>query len=176
MRTLLDQYAEAYPILVRFCAGYRVPNESPTSLAQAVYFKAVLSNRYKPGMCATTWLYVIAKRHIVDQFRKASNRLKESLDQPIGNQTEDGLTLADIIPESVSSCPQILAQRLRIQEDVSHALAQLPATMRAVVQLVDLGGLGYRQAALELNVEEGTIRSRVSRARQKLRLLLASYQ
>ncbi|MGH3492541.1 MAG: sigma-70 family RNA polymerase sigma factor, partial [Sciscionella sp.] len=55
---------------------------------------------------------------------------------------------------------------------VAHALAALPAPHRAVVQLVDVDGLSYAEAAEALGVPRGTVMSRLHRARARIRTRL----
>ena len=58
--------------------------------------------------------------------------------------------------------------------DVAAALAQLPDPFREAVELIDLAGLSYTEAAEVAGVPEGTLMSRAHRARRKLRAHLRS--
>lgn len=57
---------------------------------------------------------------------------------------------------------------------VADALAALPAVHRTVVQLVDVDGLTYAEAALALGVPRGTVMSRLHRARARIRIRLVA--
>lgn len=57
---------------------------------------------------------------------------------------------------------------------VADALAALPAVHRVVVQLVDVDGLSYAEAALALGVPRGTVMSRLHRARARIRTRLVA--
>jgi RNA polymerase sigma-70 factor (ECF subfamily) len=57
---------------------------------------------------------------------------------------------------------------------IDRALAALPDDLRVAVTLRDLQGLDYREIAAALDVPIGTVESRIFRARQKLKPLLAS--
>jgi RNA polymerase sigma factor (sigma-70 family) len=65
-----------------------------------------------------------------------------------------------------------VAERL----DLEHALQRLPDTFRAVVVLHDVEGFGHDEIAALLGIATGTSRSHLSRARQQLRHMLASYE
>ncbi|HEY9659980.1 MAG TPA: sigma-70 family RNA polymerase sigma factor, partial [Allocoleopsis sp.] len=65
--------------------------------------------------------------------------------------------------------PIELLQRAQQMELLREAICNLPARMQAAVHLVFLEGLSYQDAAEELNLPIGTIRSRLSRARDLLR-------
>lgn len=60
-------------------------------------------------------------------------------------------------------------------DEVLAALAQLPAQYRQVVELVDIQGLAYKEAADEIGCPLGTVMSRLHRARKLLREQLADY-
>ena len=55
--------------------------------------------------------------------------------------------------------------------DIGRALAELPEEQRSVILLVGLEGMGYNEAASIVNVPVGTVRSRVARGRESLRVL-----
>lgn len=57
-----------------------------------------------------------------------------------------------------------------IEPRVEAAVARLPYTFRQVIELVDLNGLSYREAAAALGVPPGTVMSRLHRARQRVRV------
>jgi RNA polymerase sigma-70 factor (ECF subfamily) len=62
-----------------------------------------------------------------------------------------------------------------LSDEVAAALEQLPPHYRRVVDLVDLGGLPYRDAADRLGIPVGTVMSRLHRARRLLRRQLRDY-
>jgi RNA polymerase sigma-70 factor (ECF subfamily) len=59
--------------------------------------------------------------------------------------------------------------------DVIEALADLPPEYRAAVVLSDIEGLSYEEIAVTLGIKLGTVRSRLSRARARLRESLAHH-
>jgi RNA polymerase sigma-70 factor, ECF subfamily len=71
-------------------------------------------------------------------------------------------------PSSTFSPPQTGRLELR---DLERALAQLPEEQRSVILLVGLEGMGYEEAASVANLPVGTVRSRVARGRETLRLM-----
>lgn len=62
-----------------------------------------------------------------------------------------------------------------LSDEVTAALNRLPAAYRRVIELVDLGGMPYKEAADQLGVPLGTVMSRLHRARRHLRTELTSY-
>lgn len=111
-----------------------------------------------------TWLFGIALNLVKNyKSRDVNYRFSfESLDE------EDSVELESINEEEPMQC---LLRAERIQK-IREAIDSLPEKMHSVVQLVILEGLSYQEAALELDLPIGTIRSRVSRARDLLVELL----
>ena len=73
------------------------------------------------------------------------------------------------LPDPAPDPGEVAAQRL----DLAAALAALPPKMRATVLLVDAEGMDYQTAAGVLGIPVGTVRSRLSQARQFLRRALS---
>ena len=76
----------------------------------------------------------------------------------------------DALPELPTRASQSDALDLR---DLSHSLARLPEEQREVLLLVGLEDLSYEETAKVLGIPIGTVMSRLSRGRERLRVLLA---
>jgi RNA polymerase sigma-70 factor (ECF subfamily) len=61
------------------------------------------------------------------------------------------------------------------QERVQRALLELPDDLRVAVLLYDIEGQSYQEVARALGIPEGTVKSRIHRARSALRIQLKSY-
>jgi RNA polymerase sigma-70 factor (ECF subfamily) len=111
-----------------------------------------------------TWLFGIALNLVRNyKSRDVNYRFSfESLDE------EDSVELESVSEEEPM---QHLLRAERIQK-IQEAINALPVKMQNVVQLVILDGFSYQDAAMELDLPIGTIRSRVSRARDLLVELL----
>jgi RNA polymerase sigma-70 factor (ECF subfamily) len=73
---------------------------------------------------------------------------------------------------SDSSCALGPTQGIQLElRDVERALAKLPEEQRSVILLIGLEGMGYEEAAAAVNLPVGTVRSRVSRGREALRMM-----
>jgi RNA polymerase sigma-70 factor (ECF subfamily) len=79
--------------------------------------------------------------------------------------------LSDELHSSLSASGPAPSDRLEIR-DLQSALQMLPAEQREVLLLVALEELSYEEAAAVLNIPAGTVMSRLSRARERLRLLM----
>jgi RNA polymerase sigma-70 factor (ECF subfamily) len=115
----------------------------------------------------TTWLHRIVVNACLDQLRRRATRRTEALPEDL-DETDRRST-----PAGAATDPA----ELHLQRDraavVAAALRELPADQRAAVVLVDMEGYAVAEAAALLDCPVGTIKSRCSRARAKLGVLLA---
>jgi RNA polymerase sigma-70 factor (ECF subfamily) len=124
---------------------------------QEAYVKACRAlPRFRGDSKLGTWLYRIAYNACLDELGRSRRVAHLPLDE---HREQPGL----------SSDPGDVAAR---RHDLATALAALPLEERAAVLLVDAQGFDYREAARVLGVPEGTIGSRLSRARVTLRRAL----
>jgi RNA polymerase sigma-70 factor (ECF subfamily) len=115
-------------------------------------FRSVWSSRrrYEPGRGERAWLVSILRRRAVDRWRKRSG--------PVVLATE-----------SFPDVPSAAAPEAGYTDEMQDALARLPKELRETLLLVVVGELTHQEAADELGVPLGTVLSRVSRARERLR-------
>lgn len=122
---------------------------------------------YRGRSSFATWMYRIITTTWLDMRRKAARRPSESLEALMEAGRLTDLPTDDTTPETTLMDRAFSAR-------VEEALQALPPEYRAVIILVDVEELDYRQAAEVLDVPVGTVRSRVHRGRQALRARLAS--
>jgi RNA polymerase sigma-70 factor (ECF subfamily) len=128
-------------------------------LAQEVFLRAVRAlPRFDRNGRATprTWLLTIASRLVIDYRRK--RRL------PV--QTMDHFEVP------ATGTPETEARRAEIGRALSHAAAQLSDDHRDVFVLAEFHGLDMREIATVLGIREATVKTRLFRARERLRTLL----
>ena len=89
----------------------------------------------------------------------------------LSTENEDGEALELELPDERFD-PAALAERKDLREQVGKALLQLPADARQILLLRELGGQRYDEIAETLNLDIGTVKSRIFRARKKLCALL----
>ncbi len=76
---------------------------------------------------------------------------------------------------TILESPEDAAARAELNEAIQNCLAGLPEDFRAAVVLVDLQGLDYSEAAEAIGKPLGTIKSRLARARSRLRDCLQGF-
>ena len=94
-----------------------------------------------------TWLGTIAHRRAVDHVRREEARRRRT--DKVGNQA------------SVAPDVEEMAMAIITAEQVRAALDELPPEQRAAIQLAYFGGKTYREVAIELEIPEGTAKSRM---------------
>ena len=117
----------------------------------------------------STWLYRLATNVTLDFFRKEKRRRSLSVSS-LSVDNDDDLRVLDIPDHRFS--PQSEAERRELQEAVHRGLSKLSDEHRQVLVLRELNGLSYSEIAQVLQIEEGTVKSRISRARLSLRKIL----
>jgi RNA polymerase sigma-70 factor (ECF subfamily) len=148
---------ELRTMLQRFVAG-RVPEQDVEVLLQDVLVRVQRGlEDVRDGERLTAWVYQIARNAIADHYRRPSVRREVP--------TEDFATLP-IEVEEPGEVPGGLTGA------VMRFLAQLPAADREALELTDLQGLTQIEAARRLGLSVSGMKSRVQRARARLRALL----
>jgi RNA polymerase sigma-70 factor (ECF subfamily) len=105
----------------------------------------------------STWLFAITSRLCLNRLASGERRLVR--------QGEDALLrLSDAGPR-----PDAALERRELETALGRAIAELPEDRRIVVMLRDLEGLSYEEIAEVLELELGTVRSRLHRARADLK-------
>lgn len=108
-----------------------------------------------------------------DALRYAKRRPTTSLDEATGPSSNDpdALSMAERLPANEEN-PADTMERLDLREHIARAALQLPIDQRIVFVLSDVQGLSYDEIAEVTKASLGTVKSRLSRARAKLRDLL----
>jgi RNA polymerase sigma factor (sigma-70 family) len=137
--------------------------------AQTAFISAFRKLGSFRGGSFKAWMLRIVTNTCYDLFRREKSRptvALEPLDQH-GNEIESPSWMADS-----NALPEEIVEQTEIQEQVQLEIGKLSPKLRTVMVLVDLQALSYAEAARILGVSEGTVKSRLARARQKLRDLL----
>jgi RNA polymerase sigma-70 factor (ECF subfamily) len=139
-------------------------DEADDLVQEAVLRAWTFWDRFEPGSNARAWLHRILVNTFINAYRK--QRRERELFRQAGEEARR---------EALTTSAVRAAERDGLGDEVGAALASLPSEFRAVVELVDLGDLSYREVASELGCPIGTVMSRLHRARKHLQELLADY-
>ena len=169
-RHLVERYQAQICRLVSGLLGYE--HGSIEDVVQEVFVKAYFSlKRFREEATFATWIYRIAVNQARDEIRKASRHV--SLDTNLSGETVQALKGLWNQAEDEEDDDPVASEAL--QRFVSQAITALPEKLRTVVTLKDLEGLSYQEVGQVLNCSVGTVKSRHSRAREKLRTLLVPH-
>ena len=156
----------AYGLALRFLSS-REAAEDATQEAFIRAYRAIGSFR---GERFRSWLFSIVANACRDELRRRRRRPQRSLDE--AREREDR---PDLDPPDPDPTPEAQALSGELREALGRSLMQLPEDWRLVVVLSDVQGLSYEEIAESVGVPLGTVKSRLSRARARLReILLAS--
>ncbi len=143
--------------------------DTAEDIAQNTFLTAFLNlPRFRNGSFRS-WLLRIATNACYDQYRQYQRHPVMSIET--NDLAEENMLPVDDFSSPVAM-PEIEIERRELARLVQHALSQLDLDQRAVVILVDQQEFDYQEAAQILGLPIGTVKSRLSRARLRLRQLL----
>jgi RNA polymerase sigma-70 factor (ECF subfamily) len=123
---------------------------------------------YQPGTFEG-WLHRITTNLFLDRVR----RRKRIRFDWMGDEDATVATSQSFDRHERSGQPEDAFDMGNLDDDILEALAELPPEYRVAVVLSDIEGLSYEEIAATLGIKMGTVRSRLSRARARLRESLA---
>ncbi|MEG0778127.1 MAG: sigma-70 family RNA polymerase sigma factor [Oscillospiraceae bacterium] len=138
-------------------------------MSQEAFIKAYNSlGSFRGDSRFSVWLYRLTTNVCLDFLRSEGRKSHNSL--TFMGDDEDSKELE--IPDDRFS-PETLVEKKELRERLSHGLMRLPKDYRAILLLREIDGLSYDEIAAALSLEEGTVKSRIFRARKKLCSILS---
>ncbi|HEY5639432.1 MAG TPA: sigma-70 family RNA polymerase sigma factor [Dehalococcoidia bacterium] len=160
---LVERYQTGVYSLCLRMLGAPAPAEDA---AQEAFISAYRSlDRFRGGSFRA-WLFRIAANACYDELRRRKARPATSLDRT-GDEDERPIEPPDTAPSMEDR-----AANAELHRDLELALAQLPDEQRLAIVLCDVQGFDYAEIAEAMRVSLGTVKSRISRARSRLRTIL----
>lgn len=153
----------AYSLAFRFLRA----REAAEDVTQEAFVRAWRAIDTFRGERFRSWLLRIVANAARDELRRRKRRPQRSLDE-----TWDDSDMASIDPVEPGLGPQERAEQAELRGVLERALAELPEEWRMVVLLSDVHGMSYEEIAEAVDAPLGTVKSRLSRARGRLRQLL----
>ena len=146
----------AIPSLRAFAVSLSQNSDKADDLVQETLVKAWDKHEsFQPGTNLKAWLFTILRNEFYSQMRKRGREVQDS----------DGIMTARLAVHPAQHGMLDL-------EDFRGALEQLPEDQREAIILIGASGFSYEEAAEICNCAVGTIKSRVSRARNRLQEIL----
>ena len=142
--------------------------DSAADAAQDAFLSAFRNLRSFRGGSFRSWMLRIATNTCYDVLRVRKRRPSVSLDIEADDESASSpLQIAD-----TAESPDDFAQRRELAAAIQDGLAALPDEQRIVLILSDIQGLAYEEIAQITNSNLGTVKSRLSRGRARLREVL----
>ncbi|MEN6386530.1 MAG: sigma-70 family RNA polymerase sigma factor [Phycisphaerales bacterium] len=166
-KLILKYQDRIYNTVLKLCG-----NEADAAeLAQDSFVKAIQSLKdFRAESSFYTWLFRIAVNHTLN-FCKKNHRLNfESLQNEIDKETEK--QLKDYLIDNKSGEPSELAAKKEVNSLIFKALDKLDPQQRTVIVLRDIEQMSYNEIAQTLDIEIGTVKSRIARGRKNLREII----
>jgi RNA polymerase sigma-70 factor (ECF subfamily) len=148
----------------------RNPSDSEDLVQEAMFRAFRFFDHYEPGTNCRAWLFRILRNTFVNEYRRKVNRPAEVPIEAEEALPEDAEPIAGYIADPEAELLQDL-----YDDEVTHALEQLPDDFREVVLMRDVEGFSYQEIAHVIERPVGTVRSRIARGREMLRRRLMSY-
>ncbi len=162
-RFLKESGERAYCVAFQLCHN----RDEARELVQEACYQALQHwDQYDPTRSFKSWFLAILKHEFIDR-RRGPERRNRSLDGHV--ETEEGsMPYLGLLAGTDKPILETLVHEEMLGL-AREAYLTLNPPHRKVIALCDIAGLQYDDAARRLGVPTGTIRSRVSRAREKLR-------
>lgn len=166
-RLVEERHGDIYALLYRLTED---PEEA-RDLTQETFLQAFRNIAgFRGEADLRTWLYRIAVNQARNRWRWWKRRRRDktvSLDAPVGD--ENGAPLSAGLANENSSDPEQQALARERERALMSALSTLSRPYREVIVLRDIEGLSYEEVAQALDMNIGTVKSRLSRGRDELR-------
>jgi len=148
-------------------------HDDASEAAQEVFVKVFKSiNKFKGEAAFSTWIYSITRNVCMDELRKKKNKNVVSLDEEI--KLPDGDVKREV--EDDKPTPEVITEKNELRAVVRKAILSLSEDHKTMIVLRDLQGMSYEEISKVFKCPEGTVKSRINRARQALKEKLKDYR
>ena len=159
---LIRQYEKkVYSLCARMCGNAEDAEEAAQDAFLALW-RGI--DRFRQESSLSTWIYRLASNACIDLMR----RKKKGAGSVSLDDEELFVDAVDPAPQ-----PHEEAERRETQRLLQEGLLSLPAEYRSILLLREIEGLSYSEISAALDLELGTVKSRISRGRTLLRNFLS---
>lgn len=159
--------------LYNFAYKLTLNEDDAKDLLQDTCMKAFrFINSFEKGTNAKAWLFRILKNSFINEYRKKSKN-----PGMVDYQEVETYYNSDENEGQVQTTPDLRSETVKgmLGDEITNALNSLDVDFKTVIILCDLEGFKYDEMAKILDIPIGTVRSRLHRARNMLKLKLATY-
>ncbi len=142
--------------------------DTANDAAQETFLKAYQNlKNFRPNASIYTWLYRIAVNTCIDYKRKSTFETRFP-------HTTNDTSLIEEQP-SVDPSPEKSYESKQITDALNKALNKLSLKLKTIIVMKEVEGLSYEEIADILDISIGTVKSRISRAREELKKLIKGF-
>jgi len=169
-RLILKYQNRIYNVVLKICAN---PDDA-AELTQETFVKIIENiDRFEGRSSFYTWAFRIAVNLTYNYCQRSVKLGQRSLDANDDEHNQQAKAqLKEFLMDDSLPDPAVAVQNKELCEIVAKTLMQLDDAQRTVIILRDIEGMNYAQIAKVLDIELGTVKSRLSRARSNLRDIL----
>ena len=161
---MLDNQDRVYTLCLRMTGD----REDALDLAQETFLNAWRGlSSFQGNSSFSTWVYRLASNACIDFLRKRKRR--QQGEAPL-SLDDDEAPLPQ--PADPRGTPEDELERRELRRAVERGLQALPEHHRQVLIMRELSGLSYQEIGAVLNLDLGTVKSRIARARMALKNIL----
>jgi len=171
MERLITKYhSRVYNAILRICTNA----DDAAELTQETFVKVIEKISDFEGRSGFyTWVFRIAVNLTLNYCQRGARLAFRSLDAKSDEKNEQAKgALKEVLSSDDSPDPAAVAANKELWQMVLKAMNKLDDAQRAVIVLRDIEGMNYAQISAVLEIELGTVKSRLSRARGNLREIL----
>jgi RNA polymerase sigma-70 factor (ECF subfamily) len=166
-KLILKYQDRVYNTILKICGN----QADAAELAQDTFVRAIQGLKdFKGQSSFYTWLFRIAVNLTLNFCKRNSKLNFQSLNNEIDE--DSGRQLKDYLIDGNIADPAELTSKKEINGLIVNGLEKLEPQQRAVVVLRDIEQMSYNEIAETLDVEIGTVKSRIARGRKNLREIL----
>jgi RNA polymerase sigma-70 factor (ECF subfamily) len=168
MGELQDAVSRYLPLFYRRAYRYLGnPHDAEDAVQDALLSAYKHLDQFKGNAKMTTWLTSIVTNSALTHLRKRPRQANLSLDQPLTDEKDHFMSdrLADVRPSPEDECA-----KSELRGHLRQIVGELSPLYRKAIQLCDFDEMTMSEAAHTLGVPESTVKTRVSRARARLKL------
>lgn len=171
-RLIVRYHSRIYNTILRICTNA----DDAAELTQETFVKVIENISDFEGRSGFyTWVFRIAVNLTLNYRQRGSRLAFRSLDAENDEENEQAKgALKAVLSSDDLPDPAAVAANKELCQIVLKALKKLDDAQRAVIVLRDIEGMNYAQIGEVLKIELGTVKSRISRARNSLREILGA--
>lgn len=159
-RLVLENQVNVYNLALKLMKN----QDDAADAAQEAFLKAYLKLKdFRGDSRFSAWLYRLTYNTCIDLLRKSQRAATVSLVRSTEDEDEQSIDLADTAPG-----PEEQIEMRETREIVRREMKRLPEEQYRILVMRELAGMSYGEIAQAVGISEGTVKSRIFRARSRL--------